>query len=97
MAPCRTHGGGDDALDTIDILKRSFVSISLAAVERLSHQVRRQSMPSPFRRLLHNEQGGTAIEYALICFLIALAAVSGFNMVGGSLSNAMNSIAGNLI
>jgi len=54
-------------------------------------------MPFLFRRLLDNQQGGSAIEYALVCFLIALAAVTGFTTVGGSLSNAMSTIAGNLI
>ena len=54
-------------------------------------------MRSLLRRLLHNEQGGSAIEYALICFLIALAAVTGFTNVGGALSNAMSTIASNMI
>ncbi|HYX04420.1 MAG TPA: Flp family type IVb pilin [Reyranella sp.] len=54
-------------------------------------------MPFLFRRLLDNQQGGSAIEYALVCFLIALAAVTGFTTVGGSLSNAMSTIAVNLI
>src|SRR5262252_8925270 len=74
---------GDDALDTIDILKGSFVSISLIPAGHPSRCLRRQLMPFLFRRLLDNQEGGSAIEYALVCFLIALAAVTGFTTVGG--------------
>lgn len=44
-------------------------------------------------RLLHNERGATAIEYGLIAALIAVAAISAFQLVGTNLSGVFNTIA----
>jgi pilus assembly protein Flp/PilA len=44
-------------------------------------------MPTPtvrFRRFCADQSGGTAIEYALIASLIAVAAISGMTALGGS-------------
>jgi pilus assembly protein Flp/PilA len=40
------------------------------------------------KRLFHNQDGATAIEYALICALIVLACVVGLTALGGG-SNGM--------
>jgi len=44
-------------------------------------------------RLLHDENGATAIEYGLIAALIAVAAVSVLTTVGHNLSTTFNSVA----
>lgn len=50
------------------------------------------------RKLLHNlirdESGVTAIEYALIAALIAVAAIAAFTLVGTNLSSTFSVIAG---
>ncbi|MBV9374958.1 MAG: Flp family type IVb pilin [Alphaproteobacteria bacterium] len=50
------------------------------------------------RKLLHNlvrdESGVTAIEYALIAALIAVAAIAAFTLVGTNLSSTFSTIAG---
>ena len=43
--------------------------------------------------LLKNEDGATAIEYGLIAALIAIAAISGFQLVGTNLLAKFNQIA----
>jgi pilus assembly protein Flp/PilA len=55
---------------------------------------------NPLRRLLSNlvknESGVTAIEYALIAALIAVAAIAAFTLVGTNLSTTFSTIAGKL-
>ena len=46
--------------------------------------------------LVNNQSGVTAIEYALIAALIAVAAISAFSLVGTSLSTTFSTIAGQL-
>jgi pilus assembly protein Flp/PilA len=52
------------------------------------------------RRLLTNlvkgQSGVTAIEYALIAALIAVAAIAAFTLVGTNLSTTFSTIAGKL-
>jgi pilus assembly protein Flp/PilA len=43
--------------------------------------------------LIRDESGVTAIEYALIAALIAVAAIAAFTLVGTSLSTTFSSIA----
>ena len=43
--------------------------------------------------LIRDESGVTAIEYALIAALIAVAAISAFQLVGTNLSNTFHGIA----
>ena len=43
--------------------------------------------------LWKNEDGATAIEYGLIAALIAVAAISAFQLVGTNLSNTFHGIA----
>jgi pilus assembly protein Flp/PilA len=54
----------------------------------------------PLRRLLTNfvkdESGVTAIEYALIAALIAVAAIAAFTLVGTNLSTTFSTIAAKL-
>jgi pilus assembly protein Flp/PilA len=46
-----------------------------------------------FADLLKNEAGVTAIEYALIAALIAVAAISSFSLIGTNLSTTFSNIA----
>jgi pilus assembly protein Flp/PilA len=46
--------------------------------------------------LTSRERGATAVEYALIVALIALAIVVGVTAVGGGLNTAFNNIAGQI-
>ena len=39
------------------------------------------------QRLLHDESGATAIEYALIASMVAIAGIAALNAFGASLSN----------
>ena len=48
---------------------------------------------SLFIKLLHDDRGATAIEYGLIAALIAVAAISAFQLVGTNLSSTFNNIA----
>jgi pilus assembly protein Flp/PilA len=43
--------------------------------------------------LIRDESGVTAIEYALIAALIAVAAIAAFTLVGTNLSTVFNTIA----
>ena len=47
-------------------------------------------------RLLHDGRGVTAIEYALIAALIAVAAIAAFTLVGTRLSTTLSTIANKL-
>jgi pilus assembly protein Flp/PilA len=44
-------------------------------------------------RLLRDDRGATAIEYGLIAALIAVAAISAFQLVGTNLSSTFNNVA----
>jgi pilus assembly protein Flp/PilA len=46
--------------------------------------------------LIKDESGVTAIEYALIAALIAVAAIAAFTLVGTNLSNTFTTIANKL-
>ena len=46
-----------------------------------------------FANLLKDKSGVTAIEYALIAALIAVAAIAAFQLVGTNLSNTFTTIA----
>jgi pilus assembly protein Flp/PilA len=46
--------------------------------------------------LLKNQLGVTAVEYALIAALIAVAAIAAFTLVGTRLSTTFSTIAGKL-
>jgi pilus assembly protein Flp/PilA len=49
-----------------------------------------------FTNLLRDESGVTAIEYALIAALIAVAAIAAFTLVGTNLSTTFSNIASKL-
>jgi pilus assembly protein Flp/PilA len=49
-----------------------------------------------FPHLVNDKSGVTAIEYALIAALIAVAAIAAFTLVGTSLSTTFSTIAGQL-
>ena len=48
------------------------------------------------RQLWQDEAGATAIEYGLIASLIAVAAISAFQLTGTNLSNTFTSIANSM-
>jgi len=54
------------------------------------------SLSTFFLVLVKDEEGVTAIEYALIAALIAVAAISAFTLVGTNLSTTFSTIAGQL-
>jgi pilus assembly protein Flp/PilA len=60
--------------------------------------VRRKRIP--VRRLLANlvkdESGVTAVEYALIAALIAVAAIASFTLIGTRLSTTFSTVGGKL-
>ena len=53
-------------------------------------------MRTCFSNLFKDEAGVTAIEYALIAALIAVAAIAAFTLVGTNLSTTFSTIAGQL-
>ena len=53
-------------------------------------------MRTVLSNLIRDESGVTAIEYALIAALIAVAAIAAFTLVGTNLAALFTSIAGKL-
>ena len=53
-------------------------------------------MKAKVSAFLSDESGATAIEYALIAALIAVAAIAAFSLVGSSLSTTFTNIANSL-
>ncbi len=47
-------------------------------------------------KIWHAEEGATAIEYGLIAALIAVAAISAFQLVGTNLTSTFNNVASQL-
>jgi len=45
-----------------------------------------------FKKLLLDEQGATAIEYGLIAALIAVAAITAMQSLGGELKNTFSTV-----
>jgi len=52
--------------------------------------------PGKLLRLLKDEEGVTALEYALIAGLIAVAIIVGATLLGTNINSMFNYIAGNL-
>jgi pilus assembly protein Flp/PilA len=55
-----------------------------------------ETLRTLFSNLINNQSGVTAIEYALIAALIAVAAIAAFSLVGTNLSTVFSTIAGQL-
>ncbi len=53
----------------------------------------RKRMLKKFIKLLNNNKGATAIEYALIASLIAVVAISGMKLIGNKISMQLTNIA----
>lgn len=53
-------------------------------------------MSRALRNLVKDESGVTAIEYALIAALIAVAAIAAFTLVGTNLSTTFSTVAAKL-
>jgi pilus assembly protein Flp/PilA len=58
--------------------------------------LRRIRLRTVLSYLIRDESGVTAIEYALIAALIAVAAIAAFTLVGTNLSTVFSTIAGKL-
>jgi len=65
------------------------------ARDYFSH-LRRFRLRTILSNLIRDESGVTAIEYALIAALIAVAAIAAFTLVGTNLSNTFSTIAAKL-
>jgi pilus assembly protein Flp/PilA len=46
----------------------------------------------PFRTILRDRRGGTAIEYALVATLIAIAAIVAFRNLGTQIDTTLNNV-----
>jgi pilus assembly protein Flp/PilA len=57
---------------------------------------RRIRLRTVLSNLIRDESGVTAIEYALIAALIAVAAIAAFTLVGTNLSNTFSTVAAKL-
>jgi pilus assembly protein Flp/PilA len=53
-------------------------------------------MRPAFDKFLANESGATAIEYALMCLLIACAIIASVAAIGSGLQNDYNEVSNNL-
>ena len=53
-------------------------------------------MRASLSKLINNQSGVTAIEYALIAALIAVAAIAAFTLVGTNLSTTFSYVASQL-
>jgi pilus assembly protein Flp/PilA len=53
-------------------------------------------MRSYIQKFLSNDAGATAIEYALICSLIACVIVAALTVLGSGLQNSFNEVSQNL-
>ena len=51
---------------------------------------------SSIRRMIRDDSGATAIEYALIASLIAVAIVTALTALGSSITGTFNSVASHL-
>ena len=50
-----------------------------------------------FAKLIRDDDGASAVEYALICALIVLAMVAGLNAVAGSTTTMWNDVSDNVV
>lgn len=53
-------------------------------------------MLSTFRKLIKSDRGAAAIEYTLIASLIAVAAITAMNTVGGKVTNVLTNVANSM-
>jgi pilus assembly protein Flp/PilA len=60
------------------------------------HAQESDRLRASFSKLINNQSGVTAIEYALIAALIAVAAIAAFTLVGTNLSTTFSYVASQL-
>jgi pilus assembly protein Flp/PilA len=53
-------------------------------------------MINSLKKFISDESGATAIEYALLCALIAIVIVGALSVIGTKLQNTFNEVSGNL-
>lgn len=73
-----------------------YLKISLQFVRDCFPTPRRIRLRTLFMNLIKDESAVTAIEYALIAALIAVAAIAAFTLVGTSLSSTFSRVAAQL-
>jgi pilus assembly protein Flp/PilA len=63
------------------------------AVRRVQDTKKDAAMFATLAKLLRNEDGATAIEYAMVASLVSIAAFSLISMIGTSVSASFESVA----
>jgi pilus assembly protein Flp/PilA len=53
-------------------------------------------MLNAIRRFMNEEEGASAAEYALLVALISIAMLAAVQLLGGNISTAINTAAGNI-
>jgi pilus assembly protein Flp/PilA len=53
-------------------------------------------MKSILAHFVRKDDGASLVEYALLCALVAIAAIVGMNALGGGINTAFNSIAASI-
>ena len=82
--------------------KHIFVNYRFNGFERRRSEAAREintgskTMLSALRKYVANESGATAIEYALIASLIAVAIIASITVLGTQLQNTFNEVSSNL-
>jgi pilus assembly protein Flp/PilA len=80
-----------------DVFNCAFkVCASFAVHSRAMIEHRSTLMLSLLRKLWRNENGATAVEYGLICALIAVSAVSAYQLTGSNMSSTFHNVAAQL-
>ena len=77
------------------------VTIVLINLKADAHMLRAnnsgiETMLSALRKYIADESGATAIEYALIASLIAVAIIASITVIGTQLQNTFNEVSSNL-
>lgn len=55
--------------------------------------MRRSAARSKIRNFIHNEEGATAIEYAMIAAGISITIITGVTLIGGNLKTMYEAVA----
>jgi pilus assembly protein Flp/PilA len=87
------RGGAASGIAGSPPVYRQLKILAQAPRDRFS-ETRRIRLRTLLSNLVRDESGVTAIEYALIAALIAVAAIAAFTLVGTNLSTAFSTIAG---
>ncbi len=53
-------------------------------------------MKTMIQRFVKNESGASLVEYALLCALVAVAAIAGMSLLGTNINTAFSNVAGSI-